>query len=119
MSVLFKNLINNPDFENVFDVDPQEVLNYSNSIELTDVRDPDEYIGELGHIKNSKLLPLAQVEAELYNFPKDKTIVFICRSGRRSAMATQLLKANGFTEVYNLHGGMIQWNKLKLETVKS
>ena len=48
--------------------------------------------------------------------PKDKTVVFVCRSGGRSARATAHALEHGYTNVYNLKGGMILWNELHLET---
>jgi hydroxyacylglutathione hydrolase len=52
----------------------------------------------------------------LNTLPKDKTIVFVCRSGGRSAKATHLATQNGYTHVYNLKGGMLLWNELHLPT---
>lgn len=42
---------------------------------------------------------------------KDEEIVVYCRSGKRSAMATELLKQSGFSNVRNLEGGMIAWQR--------
>ncbi len=48
--------------------------------------------------------------------PKDKTVVFICRSGGRSGNATAMAKDQGFANVYNMKGGMLLWNEMGLET---
>jgi len=42
---------------------------------------------------------------------KDKTYLIYCRSGRRSAAACQMMQQEGFTDLYNLKGGIIAWNK--------
>ena len=49
---------------------------------------------------------------------KDEPLFIYCRSGRRSANAAHKLKAQGFTEVYDLQGGIIDWGKNNFEIVK-
>jgi len=79
---------------------------------LIDVREPDEFVGELGHIRGSRLLPLkelAERAAELAEH-KHADIVTVCRSGVRSTTAAAMLAGLGFDHVANLKGGMIDWN---------
>ncbi|GAB4544209.1 MAG: hypothetical protein OHK0023_00670 [Anaerolineae bacterium] len=73
---------------------------------LLDVRTPEEYAA--GHIRGATLLPLQELEARLAELPKDKPVVIYCRSGNRSAQAFQILKAAGYTNLYDL-GGIISW----------
>jgi sulfur dioxygenase len=83
---------------------------------LVDVREPDEYTGELGHILGSILIPLQDLPArggELEGY-KDKHIIAICRAGVRSTTAAAILTGLGFDHVSNLKGGMLDWNKQKL-----
>lgn len=108
----------NPQFPEVLDVDPQEVLKNTANLALIDVRRPDEFTGELGHVPGSQLLTLDQLPGALGTLPKDKVIVFICRSGGRSAQATAFALENGFTDVYNMKGGMLLWNEYGLTTEK-
>lgn len=103
----------NPDFEQVRDLAPNKEL-LEQDLYWVDVREPDEYTGELKHISNSNLIPLGQLELKMDQLKNDKAIVFICRSGRRSAMACQMAAAYGFKNIYNLQGGMIAWNDLDL-----
>ncbi len=77
-----------------------------------DVREPDEYAA--GHVADARLLPLGQVAARLGELPRDRTIVVVCRSGRRSAEATRLLLGAGIADVFNLTGGMIAWRQAGL-----
>lgn len=112
----FKTKIKNNDVPGVFDVTPQEVQQNSSQLLLVDVRRPDEYTGELGHIPGTQLIVLDTLPQHIENLPKDKTIVFVCRSGARSARATAFAHECGLPEVYNMKGGMILWNELKLET---
>ena len=75
-----------------------------------------QFHGDLGHIPNAKLIVLNTIPNKLSEIPKDKTVVFVCRSGGRSARATAHALEHGYTDVYNLKGGMILWNELHLET---
>jgi len=81
---------------------------------LVDVREPDEFRGELGHVPGSVLVPLATLLDAARGWPKDRGVVLICRSGGRSGKATLQLSAAGFQRVASLQGGMRQWNALKL-----
>lgn len=75
---------------------------------LIDVREPDEYAQ--ARIPGAILIPLGQVEARMGEIPADKPVILVCRSGGRSAMAAQMLRANQFGgELYNLEGGTMGW----------
>lgn len=112
----FTSTEENLHYEGVLDIDPVELSKKLDQVELIDVRLDEEYIGELGHIPGARLMTLDTLEDHLNEIPKDKTVVFICRSGARSARATALAQANGFKSVYNLKGGMILWNEYRLKT---
>lgn len=114
--ISFSTAETNPDLNMVLDVSPDEVNAKIEDLTLIDVRTEAEYIGELGHIPNSKLITLDTLMDHIDDLPKDKTIVFICRSGARSANATAIAKDNGFESVYNMKGGMILWNGMGLTT---
>lgn len=114
----FTSKTENPSFPDVFDVDPQEVLENKTQITLVDVRRPDEFTGELGHIPGAQLLTLDQLPMHIEELPKDQTIVFVCRSGGRSAQATSFALECGFDEVYNMKGGMLLWNERGFEIEK-
>ncbi len=78
---------------------------------LLDVREPEEFVGDLGHIEGALLVPLDALERRL---PKlagyvDRDVVVVCRAGARSASAGAILRRAGFARVYNLAGGMLAW----------
>lgn len=73
---------------------------------LLDVREPEEW--EAGHASGALHLPLGQLPDHLADLPGDRPIVVICRSGGRSALATEWLTTAGF-DAANLLGGMQQW----------
>ena len=83
---------------------------------ILDVREQHEYTGELGHITGSTLVPLrelAERAGELQSHKSGPTVV-VCRSGVRSTTAAAILEGLGFDQVYNLHGGMVDWNDRRL-----
>jgi rhodanese-related sulfurtransferase len=88
-------------------------------ITLIDVRMPDEYVGELGHIKGSRLVTLGpELDSFLATANKQSPIIFICRSGKRSGKATTQAMGLGFEKIYNMEGGMLAWNSLALPISK-
>lgn len=86
---------------------------------LLDVRTPEEYNNELGHVEGTMLIPVQELEQRLNELEpyKGKTIIAICRSGYRSSKAADLLIRHGFTAM-NMEGGMIKWNEERLPVVR-
>lgn len=65
-----------------------------------------------GNIADTDLfIPYDEIEQNLSNLPADKNakIVLYCRSGRMSAIAAEKLVAFGYTNIWNLEGGMVDW----------
>lgn len=83
---------------------------------VIDVREPDEF--ETGHIEGALLAPLGNVEQDLESIHREREIVLVCRSGRRSEAAYKALTARGFTGLSHLAGGMLAWEKLGYPVVK-
>lgn len=79
---------------------------------VIDVRQPEEYEGELGHIEGAELVPLDQVGSTAAGWSKSQPLLMVCRSGGRSARAAETLLGLGFKDVTNLEGGMLHWNEL-------
>lgn len=73
---------------------------------VVDVRQPDEY-GE-AHVPGVRLIPLDQVPDRVDEFPTDREVYIICRSGGRSAKAAEFLRARGVDAV-NVAGGTLAW----------
>lgn len=98
---------------------PQEVNERRldpDAVVLLDVREPEEYRGELGHIPGTILIPLRELAARASELGphKNKHIVAICRAGVRSTTAAAMLTGLGYEQVSNLQGGMLDWNEQKL-----
>jgi phage shock protein E len=79
--------------------------------QIIDVRTAGEY--RSGHIRGSLNIPLDTLQRNLSKLKKDKPVITCCASGMRSGSAKSILKANGFTEVYNGGGWMGLQNKLR------
>lgn len=106
-------------YQGALEVISEDLKKYQVKLQLIDVRGPDEFHGELGHIEGSKLITLGPDLSEFLK-KSDKSIetVFVCRSGARSLRATQEAMELGYLKCYNLNGGMIRWNDLKYPVEK-
>jgi molybdopterin/thiamine biosynthesis adenylyltransferase/rhodanese-related sulfurtransferase/molybdopterin converting factor small subunit len=85
-------------------------IDRKDAIWILDVREPHEF--EIASIPGSTLIPLAQLPhrlAELPQGPGSPDIIVHCKMGGRSAKAVDLLRAQGFTRVKNLTGGILAW----------
>ena len=92
----------------------------SKKIRLIDVRRPDEFNGELGHIAGAELVTLgADLNQFLEKNDRSQEIIFVCRSGGRSGQATADSLRLGYKFTANMTGGMIQWNEKKQPVVKN
>jgi rhodanese-related sulfurtransferase len=90
------------------DYSPQEVaeLLQNSDIQLVDVRQPEEH--EAGRIAGDRLIELASLAAEVESIDRERPVVFYCRSGSRSAMATEAFRGAGF-DAHNMVGGLLDW----------
>lgn len=85
---------------------------------ILDVRTPGEVAQ--GHIANATIIDIYDQNfiAELSNLPKDKEVYVYCASGVRSVQAAEILQQNGFTHIYNLSEGLIDWQRSGYPLVK-
>src|SRR3954454_20162567 len=74
--------------------------------QLVDVREPYEH--EAGRIVGARHVELGALAAEADSIERERPVVFYCRVGARSAMATQAFAASGW-DAYNLAGGIVSW----------
>ena len=104
-------------FSNV-NVDEFQALIADSSIQLLDVRTPEEY--DEGHIAGATLVDVNDssfIERAVAVLDKQRPVAVYCRSGRRSARAANLLVAQGF-QVTNLNGGVMAWRDAGKSLVK-
>ena len=83
---------------------------------LYDIRTPAEF--QQGMIRGGKLTPLNEVPQMMQDIPRDKTIVFYCRSGVRSAQACEYVNEQQDLNTINLAGGIISWYQSGNEVIK-
>ena len=90
------------------ELEPEEVQERlrEGAIELIDVREPYEW--EAGRIAGARHIELERLAGRADEIPKDRPVVFQCRLGARSAMATQAFRAAGW-DAYNMAGGLRLW----------
>lgn len=87
----------------------KEKMDRKEVFQLIDVR--EQYEHEFANI-SGELIPMGQVINEKDKIQSDKPVVFYCRSGNRSAVVIQALEQRfGFTNLYNLKGGILAWAK--------
>jgi rhodanese-related sulfurtransferase len=94
-----------------------QLINHKNGMVL-DVRKESEY--QSGHALNAKNIPpgkLSERIGELESY-RERPIIVMCQNGNRAPDACALLSNQGFTQVYNLTGGIATWSKAKLPLEK-
>lgn len=104
-------------FENV-DAKKFQSLMQEKDVVILDVRTPGEFAS--GHIEGANLIPV-QVFQYLKlggRGIKDKKVLVYCRSGNRSVTASRWLESWGVKRVYNLRGGILEWQVARLPLVR-
>lgn len=87
----------------------REIISRDTGWILLDVREPSEYAG--GHLAGSVHIPLFQTAKRAGELDREKTLLVYCRCGNRSKLASRILAAKGFSDVYNVEGGILGWER--------
>ncbi|MDO5980019.1 rhodanese-like domain-containing protein [Flavivirga spongiicola] len=92
-----------------------QTLLIENSIQLLDVRTPKEF--KEGHIDGAQNIDWFSTtfDSDIKNLDKTKPVILYCKSGGRSAKSGKKLLRAGFTEIYDLEGGITRWKKAGFE----
>ena len=88
------------------ELSPREVADLLDRVQLVDVREGYEF--EAGRIAGARHVELARLADEAESLDRDRPLVFYCRVGARSAMATQAFRASGY-DAHNMAGGLVSW----------
>lgn len=101
--------VKNPRMKEVTVQELKEMMDKNAEFQLIDVREPHEYeICNLG----GELIPQGEIPQAVSRISKDKQVILQCRSGARSGNMVQWLEKNhGFTNLYNLKGGILAWSR--------
>jgi rhodanese-related sulfurtransferase len=91
------------------DYSPQQVSQLYNDgeIQLIDVRADHEHAA--GHIAGTTLIELSEISSRAGEIDRERPVVFYCRSGARSGMATEAFAQAGY-DAHNMAGGMLAWS---------
>lgn len=94
----------------------QKMLNENKNVQLIDVRTASEFAAE--HLANAINIDYnaADFKVKIARLDKSKTTLIYCLSGGRSAGAMNAMADMGFTTIYNMKGGILQWNAAQLPT---
>lgn len=76
---------------------------------LIDVREPEEWAE--GHVAGALHIPLGELGGRLDELPRDRDLLFFCRSGARSGLAAEALRQHGFDRAANVAGGILAWTR--------
>jgi rhodanese-related sulfurtransferase len=99
-------------YAGLWEIAPEWVARHLNEIQVLDVRTREEFDGELGHVPGARLIPLDELRTRVSEIADEKPVVVVCQTGKRSAMATVILRKAGLTRVANLAGGMVRFREL-------
>ena len=88
-----------------------ELINHTNA-QIVDLRDPADFKKEC--IARSVNIPADRIQNELGKLDKTRPVLLVDDDGRRSRMASPLLRGTGFKEVFILAGGLNAWRTAKL-----
>lgn len=107
-------------FSGISQLNPTDAVRLMNNDEVVvlDVREANEYSS--GHINTAKHIPMSALKKrtnELEKF-KSRHVLAYCRSGSRSNYACKVLKKEGFENVHNLSGGVMNWSSANLPLTK-
>ena len=86
---------------------------------IIDVRDPDELVAIAYDAPGVVNIPLGELSERLSEIPKDVPVIIACRSGSRSAEATEQLRTLGYTNTLTLSGGLYAWQEAGLPVKKA
>lgn len=80
--------------------------------QIVDLRAPEEFKKEC--LANSINIPADEIQNRLKELSKDRPVLLVDNDGRRSRMASPLLRGTGFKDVYILQGGLDAWRKSRM-----
>ena len=85
---------------------------------ILDVRDATEFAA--GHIQGAKNIPMAELASRVKEIEKfkDKPVLVHCQRGMRSKTACSILRAQQFSQLHNLQGGLDTWLEAKMPLIK-
>ena len=102
-------------------ITPSEVFRLqqeSGAITIIDVREPDEFAEVSSTLAKNFPLSTLNVDTLSKNIDSRSPVYVLCRSGKRSMRAAEMLEQCGFKSIYNIDGGMMEWESCGLPVVR-
>jgi glyoxylase-like metal-dependent hydrolase (beta-lactamase superfamily II)/rhodanese-related sulfurtransferase len=96
-------------FSGVLRISPQWVAANRDNVQILDVRTQYELDEESARLDNALLIPINELRERIKEIPDDKPVMTICRSGKRSVLAFNILREAGVEKVANIDGGLLRW----------
>lgn len=87
----------------------KELRDKNPDIYLLDVREQDEW--DIERIEGAHLKPMSELQDNYQDIPKDKPVYCYCHVGGRSARVVEFLKSQGYSQIFNVAGGMQAWSE--------
>ena len=91
--------------------DATEVAAMLGKVRVIDVREPHELAGELSVIPGAENVPMRRFPEAARDWPREQALLVVCRSGRRSREVCEKLADQGFSQIINLRGGMLDYRE--------
>lgn len=82
---------------------------YENKVKFIDVREEAEHTA--ARIPSTMLIPMSEIQSRIEEIPKDEDVVIYCRTGNRSGILINQLIQFGYTNLFNLEHGIVDWHK--------
>ena len=93
----------------VMEISPQWVAANRGRVHILDVRTAHETGEESARLEGAQLIPIDELRARMDEVPRDKPVMTICRSGKRSVLAWNILHNEGWDKVASIKGGLLRW----------
>jgi sulfur dioxygenase len=98
-------------YSGVQEVGPQWVAAHLDTVCVLDVRSRSETEEEGIRVAGALMIPVQELRERLAEVPVDRPVLTLCRSGRRSVLAFNILREAGWVQVANVQGGLLRWNE--------
>jgi rhodanese-related sulfurtransferase len=87
---------------------------------VLDVRTPEDFIGEQGHIEDAVNIPAEELQQRMNEIGNylEHPVAIVCGSEKKSAKTARLLTEAGFTNVHIVRGGMAKWIEAGLPVIR-
>ena len=97
-------------YSGVFEISPQWVARHRDEVHILDVRTVAETEEETARIEGAQMIPIDELRDRIGEIPEAKPVMTICRLGKRSVLAFNILRESGRDKVANVSGGFLRWH---------